>query len=223
VNPKRLDNALGTVEVETLLARSQPRFFAAIAELDWYSRSHRQWIDDLDIRAGDRVLEVGCAAGTLTAYLDDSGYSVTGLDRSSSMIRRARKTYRRLDLHVGDAMELPYDDDAFDAVVAASVVNVVADAKAVMSEMHRVCAPGGTVSVLVPSTDFTDEDLDVLIETLGLTGFSRAALAKWHGSAPKMSRSQLESLFRGVALEAVSTRSYLDGMLMAVTSTARSD
>jgi hypothetical protein len=89
--------------------------------------------------------------------------------------------------------------------------------------MQRVCAPGGTVSVLVPSTDFTDQDLDALIETLGLTGFSQAALTKWHRSAPKMSRSQLETLLRSVDLEPVTTSSYLNEMLRAATATARSD
>jgi len=116
---------------------------------------------------------------------------------------------------------LPYDDNTFDAVVAASVINIVADAKPVLSEMHRVCAPGGTVSVLVPSTDFTDEDLDALIETRGLTEFSRAALTKWHRGPPKTSRSHLETLLRNVDLGPTVTRRYLDGILIAATATAR--
>jgi ubiquinone/menaquinone biosynthesis C-methylase UbiE len=210
----------GTVEVEALLAQSPPRFFAALGDLDWYSASHRLWIADQKLSAGSRVLEVGCATGALTSYLADIGCRVTGLDRSRDMIRRARNDHPHLDLLVGDATLLPYDDNAFDAVVAASVVNVVTDAKPVLSEMHRVCEPGGTVSVLVPSADFTDEDFDALIETLGLTGFSHAALTKWHQSAPKRSRSQLETLLRSVDLEPVVTRSYLDGMLIAATATA---
>ena len=222
MTPNPLDKAPGTVEVETLLADSPPRFFAAISGLDWYSRSHRHWIDEQGFRAGDRVLEIGCATGALTAYLADRGYRVTGLDRSSNMIRRARNDHPHLDLSVGDATLLSYNDDAFDAVVAASVINIVADPEAVLSEMHRVCAPAGTVSVLVPSTDFTDEHLDALIETLGLTGFSQAALTKWHRSAPKTSRSHLEALFRSVGLEPAITHSYLDGMLIAATATARS-
>jgi len=220
---RRLNRALGTVEVATMLAHSQPRFFAAIGELDWYSRSHRNWIDEQAFRAGDRVLEVGCATGTLTDYVASSGCRVTGLDRSPDMIRRARNDHPHLDLRVGDATSLPYDDGAFDAVVAASVINIVADARLVLSEMHRVCAPGGTISVLVPSTEFTDEDHDALIETRGLTGFSRAALTKWHRAAPKTSKSQLEALLRSVDLEAAIIRSYLDGMLFAATARCRSN
>lgn len=138
------------------------------------------------------------------------------------MVRRGRKDHPDLDLRVGDAILLPHDDDAFNAVVAASVINVVSDAEVVLSEMQRVCAPGGTVSILVPSSDFTDADLDALIETLGVTGFSEAALSKWHRSAPKMSPSQLESLLRRTDLVRVSTSSYLDGMLLAATATAGS-
>ncbi len=220
---RKLDRVRGAARVETLLTHDQPGFFAAIGELDWYLGSHRRWIDELGFRAGDRVLEVGCATGALTAYLADIGCRVTGLDRSDDMIRRARNDHPHLDLAVGDATLLPHDDNAFDAVVAASVINVVPDAKLVVSEMQRVCAPGGTVSVLVPSTDFTDQDLDALIETLGLTGFSQAALTKWHRSAPKMSRSQLETLLRSVDLEPVTTSSYLNEMLRAATATARSD
>ena len=75
--------------------------------------------------------------------------------------------------------------------------------------------------MLVPSTSFTDEDFDTLLENLGLTGFSQAALTKWHRSAPKMGSSQIETLFRSAELEPTDTHSYLDGMLIAATATAR--
>lgn len=102
------------------------------------------------------------------------------------------------------------------------MINIVADADQVMSEMHRVCTPGGTISVLVPATGFTDENLDTVVGTLELTGFSQAALTKWHGGPPKTSGTQLETLFRSVDLEPVATRTYLQGMLIAATAAARS-
>ena len=221
MTPTRRDRTLDAEAVETLLAHDQPGLFAAIADLDWYSRSHRDWIDGLEIRAGSKVLEIGCATGALTAYLVDNGCTATGLDRSEDMISRARKDHPRLDLRVGDATMLPYDDDSFDVVVAASVINVVPDAEKVLSEMHRVCAPGGTVSVLVPSSEFSNRDLDALIRMLGLTRFSQAAVTKWHGGPPKMSRPQLEALFQSVDLELDAAPTYLEGMLIAATATAR--
>ncbi|VAV95025.1 hypothetical protein MNBD_ACTINO01-1245 [hydrothermal vent metagenome] len=206
-----------------MLEESPARFFAAIGELEWYSRTHRHWIDDLGLRVRDRVLEVGCATGTLTAYLADNGYRVTGFDRSNAMIRQARNDHPDMDFSVGDATRLPYGDDTFDAVVAASVINVVSDGESVLSEMHRVCAPGGTVSILVPSTDFTDDGFDALIESLGLEGFSRAALTKWHRSATKMSRSQLATLLASAGFGPAVTHSYLDGMIIAPTVTVQRD
>ena len=203
-----------------MLAHDQPGLFAAIGELDWYSGSHRQWIDDQELNASDRVLEVGCATGALTSYLAASGYRVIGLDSSADMITRAANDHPLLEFVVGDATSLSYADDSFDAVVAASVVNVVPDATQVLSEMHRVCRPGGTTSVLVPSTGFTNDDHDTLIETLDLTGFSEAALTKWHRGPPKMSSPQLETLFGEAGLASVTTRRYLEGMLIAVSATA---
>lgn len=212
----------GAAQVEEMLDHDQPGLFAAIGELDWYSDSHRKWIDDQGLLAGDRVLEVGCATGALTSYLAGSGYRVIGLDRSAGMITRARSDHPQLEFVVGDATSLPYDDDAFDAVVSASVINVVPDAEQVLSEMHRVCTPDGIVSVLVPSSGFTDDDHDTLVETLGLTGFSEAVLAKWHHGPPKTSRSHLETVLRSVGLEPIATRRYLDGMLIAATARDRS-
>jgi len=205
----------GAARVEEMLAHDQPGLFAAVGELGWYSDSHRSWIDEQGFPAGSRVLEVGCATGALTSYLTGSGHHATGLDSSADMIVRAESDHPRLEFVVGDATSLPCNDDVYDAVVAASVINVVPDAEQVLSEMHRVCAPGGTISVLVPSTGFTDDDHDALIETLGLTGFSEAALTKWHAGPPKMSSPQLERLFGSAGLAPVTTRTYLNGMLVA--------
>jgi SAM-dependent methyltransferase len=216
---KKIDNVRGAARVAALLADDQPTLFAEIGELDWYAGSHRSWIDDLGVRAGDSVLEVGCATGALSAYLDGIGGRVTGLDNSDDMITRGRQDHPGLNLVVGDATSLPYDDGAFTVVVAASVINVVPDAELALSEMHRVCAPGGVLSVLVPAAGFSGGDLDNLIDTLGPTGFSKAALTKWHTGPPKMSPSQLESLLGSVGIEAVATRSYLNGMLLATTGT----
>ncbi len=217
---RRPDGARGAAQVEALLAESPPRFFAALGALDWYARSHRDWLDAMDLPVGGLVLEIGCATGSLTAYLADRGHRVVGLDRSDEMIRHARDDHPHLEFQVADATSLPYDDATFDAVVAASVVNVVEDPAAVIDEMRRVTVPGGTVGILVPEAGFTDGDLDALVEELGLTGFSRAALTKWHRSARKVERSRVEELLRAAGLDRVLTRSHLAGMLVGGAGTA---
>jgi SAM-dependent methyltransferase len=213
----------GTAEVERLLADDQPELFAAIGALDWYASSHRRWVDGLNLGIGTAVLEVGCATGALTAHLAGRGFRVTGLDSSEDMIARGRRDHPDQNLVVGDVMSLPYDSGSFDVVVAASVVNIVSDPENALLEMQRVCVPGGVVSVLAPSVGFSDADLDALVEKMGVTGFSAAALTKWHRGPSKMAASALESLFIDGGAESVVTSSYLSGMLCAVTATTESE
>jgi SAM-dependent methyltransferase len=219
VGPHTEDPA--TVEVERLLSHDQPGLFAAIGALDWYASSHRHWVDDLGLGTGSRVLEVGCATGALTAYLAGIGCRVTGLDNSQKMIARGRRDHPDQEFLVGNIMSLPYDSGTFDAVLAASVINVVPDPQKALLEMQRVCVPGGVVSVLVPSVGFKDPDLDSLIETLDVTEFSAAALTKWHRGPSKMAVSELESLFRNGCSDPVATHTYLNGMLLSATATAQ--
>ena len=56
-----------------MLANDQPQFFATMDDLDWYSDSHRCWIDDLELSGGDAVVEIGPATAALTAYVANSG------------------------------------------------------------------------------------------------------------------------------------------------------
>jgi ubiquinone/menaquinone biosynthesis C-methylase UbiE len=95
--------------------------------------------------AGHRILDVGCGSGPLSAALRDKGAIVSGFDLSAAMIELAR---RRLgedaDLTVADlAKPLPYDDAAFDDVVASLVLHYLEDWTEPLAELRRVLKPGG--------------------------------------------------------------------------------
>src|SRR5688572_1624647 len=66
-------------------------------------------------RAGERVLDLGCGTGDLTASIAARGALVTGLDASSDMIDEARHKHPDLQLVVGDGQRLSYERE-FDAV-----------------------------------------------------------------------------------------------------------
>jgi SAM-dependent methyltransferase len=108
-------------------------------------------LDLLDLRAGDRVLEVGCGHGhTLSEAANRAdGITATGIDFSDVMIRVARRWNRRLiaaervQIDRGDSAALPYADHAFTKVYAVHTVYFWERATAHLREVFRVLAPGG--------------------------------------------------------------------------------
>ena len=75
----------------------------------------------LDPQPGERILDVGCGTGTLTAVIADSGADVVGIDAAASMVEQARERYPDLAFAVADARE--YEPDAFDAVFSNAALH----------------------------------------------------------------------------------------------------
>ncbi|MFD6287611.1 class I SAM-dependent methyltransferase [Streptomyces sp. NPDC060205] len=101
--------------------------------------------------AGRRILDAGCGSGPLTAALRDRGAFVTGIDASAGMVALAR---RRLGddvaLHVADLSDrLPFEDGAFDDVIASLVLHYLEDWGPTLDELRRVLRPGGRLIMSV--------------------------------------------------------------------------
>ena len=108
--------------------------------------------DRMVISPGDRILEVGVGTG-INAALYPSHCSITGIDLSTSMLdkareRVARQGLRNVRLLEMDAASLTFADDTFDIVYAPYLVSVVPDPVRVVTEMRRVCRPGGRIIIL---------------------------------------------------------------------------
>ena len=105
-------------------------------------------IEKMQCRPDDRILEVGVGTG-LSLPLYPPGVQVTGIDVSREMLTRAhaRKTRLHLDqvtaLRLMNAECMHFPDDSFDKVVAMYVVSVAPHPARLVSEMQRVCRPGG--------------------------------------------------------------------------------
>jgi len=104
-------------------------------------------------RLGGRVLDVGVGTG-LELPMFDSNVRLVGIDLSDPMLEIARNRVARKnlanveDLRVMDAMNLEFEDDAFDAVVAPYVVTTVPDPRRTLEEMARVVRPGGEIVIV---------------------------------------------------------------------------
>ena len=104
------------------------------------------------IAAGQRVLDVGCGPGALTAELVArvGAAHVSAVDPSESFVAAARERHPDVDVRVGTAEQLPFEEDgAFDAALAQLVVHFMADPPAGVREMRRVTRGGGVVAACV--------------------------------------------------------------------------
>lgn len=104
-------------------------------------------LDACGVQAGAYVLDAGCGSGAASKCAALRGAKVAGLDAAEGMIERARQQVPDGDFRVGDLEELPFNDDAFDAVVASDSVQFTENKLAAISEMARVCKPEGTVVI----------------------------------------------------------------------------
>ena len=117
-----------------------------------YSRLLSPQMADLaGVRGGQRVLDVGCGPGALTAELVVrlGSASVTAVDPSESFVAAARERYPGVDVRQSAAERLPFPDRTFDAALAQLVVHFMADPVAGLAEMGRVTRPDGVVAACV--------------------------------------------------------------------------
>ena len=99
--------------------------------------------------AGMSVLDVCCGPATLTEAACRRGARVVGLDISSELLELARRKVPEANFHEGNAEDLPFDDESFDAVIAGYGLMHVARPDAVLREMLRVLRADARLAVSV--------------------------------------------------------------------------
>ena len=97
--------------------------------------------------AGERILDVAAGTGTSSMALARSGAEVIALDFSAGMVAEGRRKHKKLEFIEGDAQQLPFPDNHFDAVSISFGLRNVKDPKLALAEMYRVLKPGGRVVV----------------------------------------------------------------------------
>ena len=118
--------------------------------------------DRLRLRAGDRVLDMGCGAGRHAFETYRRGADVIAFDQDADELAGVLDLFGAMreagevppgaeaDIKQGDALALPFADEEFDRVVAAEVLEHIPDDSAAIAELVRVLRPGGTIAVTVP-------------------------------------------------------------------------
>jgi SAM-dependent methyltransferase len=118
----------------------------------WSRLIAERFVAWLEAAPGAAWLDVGCGTGALleTILRAASPGPLAGIDPSAGFLASAAgRLPAGTDLRVASALPLPFEGDAFDAVVSGLVLNFIPDPAAAVHEMRRVARPGGVVSVYV--------------------------------------------------------------------------
>jgi len=123
-------------------------------------------IDLLEPRPGERILDLGCGSGQLTAKIAGSGAETSGLDRSPEMIAEARRNFPELTFELGDAADFAVPTPV-DAVFSNAVLHWVKDADGVARSVARALRPGGRFVLEMGGRGNTQAVMDALREVAG--------------------------------------------------------
>ncbi|HXA64014.1 MAG TPA: methyltransferase domain-containing protein [Bryobacteraceae bacterium] len=99
-------------------------------------------VELLAAKSGERILDIGCGTGQLTAEIAKQGAQVVGLDNSANMIGQARQNYPGLSFVLGDATSFHFEEP-FDAVFSNAALHWVKQADAAAESIGRALKPGG--------------------------------------------------------------------------------
>lgn len=127
-------------------------------------------IELLDPRAGERILDLGCGTGHLTARIADHGASVVGLDTAKPMLESARTTYPDGAFVHADARAIPFVD-AFDAVFSNAALHWIRDQDAALESIAASLRPGGRLVAELGGVGNIDSILSAVEAELGARGY----------------------------------------------------
>ena len=145
-------------------------------------------VDLLSPRANERILDLGCGDGALTARLVERGARVVGVDASANMVAAA--VARGLDARVMDGTVLAFVDE-FDAVFSNAALHWMNDADRVIDGVWRALRPGGRFVAEMGGHGNTATLLDAVESALARHGATMQA--RWYFPTAESYRARLEA------------------------------
>lgn len=139
-------------------------------------------IDLLELKPGERVLDLGCGDGALTEKIAAAGARVVAVDASAEQVAAARA--RGLDAQVVDAHELAFEAE-FDAVVSNAALHWMTRPDAVIDGVWRALKPGGRFVGEKGGAGNVESVRAALIAGLDRRGLDGEAADPWYFATPE--------------------------------------
>ena len=161
-----------------------------------YAR-HARFVSDLGTpvlellapRPGERILDLGCGDGALTAKLVDAGCTVVAVDSSAAQVEAAR--HRGLDARIMGGEDLAFSDE-FDAVFSNAVLHWIKNADSMIAAVFRSLRTGGRFVAECGGYGCVDRIRTALVEALDRRGIEGAARVPWYFPTPGDYATRLE-------------------------------
>ncbi len=99
----------------------------------------------------DSILDVGCGSGSSKQIYEVAAPNYVGIDLSDVAIRIAKQLHPQSDWKIGDATDLPFENDSFSAIAFSSVLHHIPNRTVAMQEAYRVLKPGGVAFAFDPN------------------------------------------------------------------------
>lgn len=123
-------------------------------------RRAKSVIEGLDLKTGDKILDLGCGDGFYLHLLSELGnYELTAIDNNSKAISLAKKYLgkaraKNIRFKKGDVCKLPFKDSSFDKMIASELLEHLDDESGALKEWLRVLKKGGVLVFTVPSSNY---------------------------------------------------------------------
>jgi len=172
------------------LSELELRAFSSFEKTGWERAAdpyHHHWgnlsrqsaepmLDAARVTKNSAVLDAATGAGYIAAAAANRGAKVIGLDFSQAQIELACSLYPHIEFRKGDAENLPFDANSFDAVVVGFGVNHLPHPEQAFAEAYRVLRPGGFFAFTVWATPKPGEAFGIVLDTIQEHGEPNAML-----------------------------------------------
>ncbi|WP_186755639.1 class I SAM-dependent methyltransferase [Echinicola salinicaeni] len=168
--------------------------------------SHSDSLDKLiaisSASRSDKVLDIACGSGIVACEFAKYTSHVTGIDMTQRMLEEAKKLQAKRSLtnvtwQIGDVESLPYEDDSFSIVISRFGFHHFIDPFKVLSEMKRVCKPGGKVLVV-----------DVSLPDSKIKNYNEMEKNRDNSHVAALSLTEFSNLFERLGFKSLNTDFY---------------